>query len=75
MLSTFHSGKGLKWAVFHVHALFDGNFPACPSAGNERERRREFWLLYVAMTRARQRLFLHSVRYYHRPKGMDDALP
>jgi DNA helicase-2/ATP-dependent DNA helicase PcrA len=31
-------------------------------------------LLYVAVTRARQRLHLYvPVRYYHRPKGIDDA--
>jgi DNA helicase-2/ATP-dependent DNA helicase PcrA len=44
---------------------------ACGSReGIEEERR----LLYVAITRARQRLTLYvPVRYYHRPKGTDDA--
>jgi DNA helicase-2/ATP-dependent DNA helicase PcrA len=44
---------------------------ACGSAEGVEEERR---LLYVALTRARQRLALYvPVRYYHRPKGVDDA--
>ena len=74
ILTTVHSAKGLEWESVHVLALYDGNFPsdmACGSAeGIEEERR----LLYVAVTRARQRLQLYvPVRYYHRPKGIDDA--
>jgi DNA helicase II / ATP-dependent DNA helicase PcrA len=44
---------------------------ACGSAeGIEEERR----LLYVAVTRARRQLRLYApVRYYHRPRGIDDA--
>lgn len=73
ILSTVHSAKGLEWESVHVLALYDGNFPAdmaCGSAeGIEEERR----LLYVALTRARQRLQLYvPIRYYHRPKGTDD---
>ncbi len=74
VLSTVHSAKGLEWEAVHVLALYDGNFPAdmaCGSAeGIEEERR----LLYVAVTRARRQLRLYvPVRYYHRPRGIDDA--
>jgi DNA helicase-2/ATP-dependent DNA helicase PcrA len=58
----------------HVLALYDGNFPACMSAGTSESIDEERRLLYVAMTRARRRLHLYvPVRYYHRPRGIDDA--
>jgi DNA helicase II / ATP-dependent DNA helicase PcrA len=74
VLSTIHSAKGLEWEGVHVLALYDGNFPACMSAGSSESIDEERRLLYVAMTRARQQLHLYvPVRYYHRPKGIDDA--
>src|SRR5207249_1535728 len=74
VLSTVHSAKGLEWQAVYVIAAGDGNFPsdmalAAPE-GLEEERR----LFYVALTRARQRLAIYvPVRYYHRPRGRDDA--
>jgi DNA helicase-2/ATP-dependent DNA helicase PcrA len=74
VLSTIHSAKGLEWEGVHVLALYDGNFPACMSAGSSETIDEERRLLYVAITRARRRLHLYvPVRYYHRPKGIDDA--
>jgi DNA helicase-2/ATP-dependent DNA helicase PcrA len=74
VLSTIHSAKGLEWQAVHVLALYDGNFPACMSAGSKESVDEERRLLYVAMTRARRQLHLYvPVRYYHRPKGTDDA--
>ncbi len=74
VLSTIHSAKGLEWDGVHVLALYDGNFPACMSAGSSESIDEERRLLYVGMTRARRRLHLYvPVRYYHRPKGIDDA--
>ncbi len=74
VLSTIHSAKGLEWEAVHVLALYDGNFPACMSAGTSESVDEERRLLYVAVTRARRRLHLHvPVRYYHRPRGSDDA--
>ena len=74
VLSTIHSAKGLEWGAVHVLALYDGNFPACMSAGTSESIEEERRLLYVAMTRARRRLHLYvPVRYYHRPRGIDDA--
>ena len=40
VLSTIHSAKGLEWDAVHVLAVYDGNFPACMSAGTERVDRR-----------------------------------
>ena len=74
VLSTIHSAKGLEWDGVHVLALYDGNFPACMAAGSSESIDEERRLLYVAMTRARRQLHLYvPVRYYHRPKGIDDA--
>jgi DNA helicase-2/ATP-dependent DNA helicase PcrA len=74
VLSTIHSAKGLEWDGVHVLALYDGNFPACMSAGSTESIDEERRLLYVGMTRARRQLHLYvPVRYYHRPKGIDDA--
>jgi DNA helicase-2/ATP-dependent DNA helicase PcrA len=74
VLSTIHSAKGLEWQAVHVLALYDGNFPACMAAGSSESIDEERRLLYVGITRARRELHLYvPVRYYHRPRGIDDA--
>ena len=47
MLSTIHSAKGLEWDSVHVLAVYDGNFPACMSAGTSESIDEERRLLYV----------------------------
>jgi len=74
VLSTVHSAKGLEWEAVHVISVYDGNFPADLSATNEESIAEERRLLYVALTRARRRLHVYvPLRYYHRPRGGDDA--
>jgi len=74
VLSTVHSAKGLEWQSVHVIAAYDGNFPACMSAGAKKTIAEERRLLYVALTRARRALSVYVPRrYYHRPNGRDDA--
>jgi DNA helicase-2/ATP-dependent DNA helicase PcrA len=74
VLSTVHSAKGLEWRAVHVLALYDGNFPSDLSAGDREAIDEERRLLYVALTRAQRDLHLYvPVRYYHRPRGRDDA--
>jgi len=57
-LSTIHQAKGLEFDVVFVIMLCDGMFPSARSldcdAGEEEERR----LFYVAVTRARDHLYL-----------------
>lgn len=57
-IATIHSSKGLEFKVVFLVGLEDGTFPdsrkACESGEMEEERR----LMYVAVTRARERLFL-----------------
>jgi DNA helicase-2/ATP-dependent DNA helicase PcrA len=57
ILSTIHQAKGLEWDIVFVINLTNGAFPnerAFKENGLEEERR----LFYVAITRARERLFL-----------------
>ena len=54
VLSTVHSAKGLEWQSVHVLAAYDGNFPACMSAGSSESIDEERRLFYVALTRARR---------------------
>ncbi len=73
-LSTVHSAKGLEWDAVHLVGAYDGNFPADMSAATEEGIAEERRLFYVALTRARRRLHVYvPVRYYHRPRGGDDA--
>ena len=74
ILSTIHSAKGLEWDHVHVIHASDGNLPSdmalTSREGLDEERR----LLYVALTRARRALTVYvPVRYFHRPRGVDDA--
>ncbi|HEY4996689.1 MAG TPA: ATP-dependent helicase, partial [Solirubrobacteraceae bacterium] len=74
VLSTAHSAKGLEWDAVHVIAAYDGNFPADMSTSSEEGIAEERRLFYVALTRARRRLYVYvPARYYHRPHGGDDA--
>jgi DNA helicase-2/ATP-dependent DNA helicase PcrA len=74
VLSTIHSAKGGEWKVVHVIHASDGNIPSdmalSEPEGLEEERR----LLYVAMTRARDALYVtYPQRYFYRRQGLDDA--
>ncbi len=53
-LSSTHQAKGLEWRVVFVIWLAEGRFPSARAEDMEEERR----LFYVAVTRARDRLFL-----------------
>lgn len=73
-LSTIHSAKGCEWNVVHVIHAADGNIPSDmalkDAAGLDEERR----LLYVAMTRAKDHLYIYApLRYYHAGSRMGDA--
>ncbi|MFA4954257.1 MAG: UvrD-helicase domain-containing protein [Patescibacteria group bacterium] len=58
VLSTIHQAKGLEWdTVFLIH-LADSAFPNKRALGEEGGLEEERRLFYVAVTRARKRLFL-----------------
>ena len=73
IISTVHSAKGLEWPVVHLPHLVDGAVPSdmalSTPAGLAEERR----LFYVAVTRARDELYLYApLRLHHHRTGRDD---
>jgi DNA helicase II / ATP-dependent DNA helicase PcrA len=74
ILSTVHSAKGGEWDVVHVIHAADGMIPSDMSTGDKDEIEEERRLFYVALTRARDNLYVYfSLRFYRRPRGLDDA--
>lgn len=73
VLSTIHSAKGLEWdAVYVIHAA-DGCLPSDMATGSQSEIEEELRLTYVAMTRARDFLYvLWPLRYYVESGGLTD---
>ena len=57
-VSTIHSAKGLEWDVVFVLNLNNGQFPSVNAAGEPAGYEEERRLLYVAVTRAKNRLYL-----------------
>jgi DNA helicase-2/ATP-dependent DNA helicase PcrA len=58
ILSTIHSAKGQEWRSVHVLNAVDGCIPSDLATGTADEIEEERRLLYVAMTRAKERLHL-----------------
>jgi DNA helicase-2/ATP-dependent DNA helicase PcrA len=71
VLSTVHSAKGLEWhTVFIIWAL-DGRFPSAQSIYKEEDLEEELRLMYVAATRAREKLyFTYPGQIYDRSVGV-----
>lgn len=63
-LSTIHQAKGLEWKVVFVIALCDGIFPhrRVVDAGDRDALEEELRLFYVAVTRAKDQLYLSYPR-------------
>lgn len=58
ILSTIHSAKGQEWKSVYVLNVVDGCIPADLGVGTKDDIEEERRLLYVAMTRAKDRLHL-----------------
>src|SRR5690625_1770001 len=56
-LMTVHTAKGLEFSCVFVTGLEDGTFPHARSLGEQKELAEERRLAYVALTRARERLY------------------
>jgi DNA helicase-2/ATP-dependent DNA helicase PcrA len=58
ILSTIHSAKGQEWDAVFILNVVDGSIPSDMATGSKDEIEEERRLLYVAMTRARDYLYL-----------------
>jgi DNA helicase II / ATP-dependent DNA helicase PcrA len=58
ILSTIHSAKGLEWRHVFIVGAIDGVLPSSYSTHDDEELEEEHRLLYVAITRARERLYI-----------------
>ena len=66
-LSTVHSAKGLEWHTVFVISLAEGRFPSSYSLQRTEDIEEERRLFYVAVTRAKERLFLTYPATYYSP--------
>ncbi|MCD8341926.1 MAG: UvrD-helicase domain-containing protein [Clostridiales bacterium] len=60
LMMTMHAAKGLEFPWVFVAGVEEGIFPGLRSIGEHEEMEEERRLCYVAMTRAKERLFLTS---------------
>jgi DNA helicase-2/ATP-dependent DNA helicase PcrA len=82
-LMTVHSAKGLEFDVVFLCGLEEGLFPHENSLNEDKGLEEERRLMYVAVTRARQRLYLchaqtrmlHGQTRYHLPSRFIDEIP
>jgi DNA helicase II / ATP-dependent DNA helicase PcrA len=65
ILSTIHSAKGQEWSRVFVLNAVDGCIPSDLATGTTAEIEEERRLLYVAMTRARDRLDVVLPQRFH----------
>ncbi len=61
-LMTIHGAKGLEFPIVFVVGLEEGLFPTSRAFDTEEEMEEERRLMYVAMTRAEEKLFLSSAK-------------
>ena len=71
ILSTVHSAKGLEWHTVFVIWALDGRFPSVHTLHKEDELEEELRLMYVAATRAKEKLFFtYPGNVYDRSTGV-----
>ena len=71
VVSTIHKAKGLEFDNVIVFDVTDNRFPIFAHEGNDRMMAEDARKLYVAMSRARRRLFI----YYHTGSTSPGAPP
>jgi len=72
IISTVHSAKGLEWPVVHLPHLVDGAVPSDMALGSQEGLAEERRLFYVAVTRARDELYLYAPLRMHIHRGIRD---
>ncbi|MFH1128334.1 MAG: ATP-dependent helicase [Candidatus Omnitrophota bacterium] len=71
-LSTIHSAKGLEWHTVFVIYLAEGHLPSYLSLEDEEAIEEERRLFYVALTRAKENLFLLKPHIDRSPRSYFD---
>jgi DNA helicase II / ATP-dependent DNA helicase PcrA len=71
ILSTVHSAKGLEFHTVFMPHLVDGLFPSSRSFGDPESLEEERRLFYVAVTRAKENLFLLQPSFVPGPQMWD----
>ena len=75
ILSTAHSAKGREWDAVFVSWAVDGWFPSARSLGDDEQVEEERRLMYVAMTRPRNHLFVtYPINVYDTRRGADYSM-
>ena len=69
ILSTIHRAKGLEWRVVFIPMLCEDSFPSSRSIGNPDSFEEERRVFYVAITRAKDQLYLVSPSIKHTYRG------
>lgn len=62
VMMTIHSAKGLEFPIVFLPGLEEGIFPGLMSMNSEEETEEERRLAYVAITRAKRKLYILNVR-------------
>ena len=76
VLSTIHSAKGLEWDSVFILTALDGRFPTFRAAEDLDDMEEERRLMYVASTRAKNRLIIsYPLDLYDREMGMTLTKP
>lgn len=71
VLSTIHSAKGLEWDTVFIIWAVDGRFPSIHALDDPDSLEEELRLMYVAATRARERLRItYPAQVYDRGSGL-----
>ena len=72
-ISTIHAAKGLEWPIVHLSHLVDGALPSDMALGDPGGLAEEHRLFYVAITRARDHLYMYApLRLHYHRRGRDD---
>ena len=74
-LATIHSAKGLEFKVVFIVGLEEGVFPDSRRAMSNSEMEEERRLMYVAITRAKERLYLSWAKSRFKFGSRQDCLP
>ena len=73
VLSTIHRAKGLEWRVVFMPMLCDDYFPSSKVLGDDEAFEEERRVFYVALTRAKDQLYLISPSVVQSFKGIQAA--